>query len=158
MYSRFYIQTRLSAVEAEDAIERLVRPKIGFLEPDVPTLDVRPFAGTVENGAFKCQRVITGRNSFLPIIVGHVAQAEGGAIVYGHMRLAFSVVLFMLLWMGMAMTMTYQELPKAITQHDLLASAGALAFPAFGIFLTALGYYPERHKALRLLRDALRLN
>jgi hypothetical protein len=59
MFSRFSIQTRLSSVEAEEVLRRLVRPSGGLLTPDPPTLDTRPFEGTVEGGSFKFQGVIS---------------------------------------------------------------------------------------------------
>jgi hypothetical protein len=41
MYSRFAIQTRLRAVEAQRVLEELVRPRQFFLDPDPPTPDLR---------------------------------------------------------------------------------------------------------------------
>jgi hypothetical protein len=158
MYSRFTIQTRLSNVEAEAILEGLVRPPQSTFAPDPPSLDARPFAGAVDNGAFKFHRVITGRNSFLPIVVGRVVQAEGGAIVSGHMRMAVSVMLFMALWMGMAMTAAVNEIPADLQRGDMMGALAIGFFPVFGAVLIGVGYYPERRKALQLLSDAFQPN
>ncbi len=154
MFSRFSIQTRLSSVEAEEILRRLVRPNVSFFKPDPTTIDARPFVGRVGEGSFKFHRVITGRNSFLPITSGHIVQAEGGAVVRGQMRLAVAVAVVMTLWMGMTVTAAVKELPKEIAEHNITEAISLAFFPLFGAVLIAVGYYPERRKVLRLLSDA----
>jgi hypothetical protein len=154
MFSRFTIRTRLSPSEAEEVLWRMICPRRAFLDPEPPTVDTRPFEGRVEDGSFKCRRVITERNSFLPIVSGRVMQSEGGAVVQGHMRLAVPVAVMMALWMAGAITAAAHELPRGIRDHDLSA-LGVSFFPIFGVLLTAVGFYPERRKALRLFTDAL---
>jgi hypothetical protein len=158
MYSRFTIQTRLSVVEAERVLAELVRPKRFFLDPDPATPDLRPFVGRIDGGAFKCQRVITGRNSFLPIIVGRVTPGDGGAVIQGHMRLAISVAVAMTAFMGATLTAAFNELPTELTAHNIWAACGFAFLPLFGAVLIAIGYYPEKHKAMRVLVDAFERN
>ena len=147
MYSRFNVQTRLSIVEAEGTLSRLVDEPGGILAS-------RPFAGRIENGTFKFHRIITGRNSFLPIVTGRIVQGESGAVVRGATRLHYAVAAFMTIWMGMAITAVVDTLPKYIAESDTWRAVGVSLFPVFGIVLIAIGYYPERRRALRILEDA----
>jgi hypothetical protein len=158
MYSRFTIQTRLSVVEAERVLEGLVQPKRFFLDPDPATPDRRPFAGRIDGGAFKFQRVITGRNSFLPIIVGRVTPGEGGAVIRGHMRLAIPVAVVMTGFMGATLTAAFNGLPRELASHNIRAACVFAFLPLFGALLIGIGYYPEKHKAMRLLVDAFEQN
>jgi len=155
MFSRFTIQTRLSSVEAEEVLRRMIRPRRAFRTPDSPAADSRPFEGRIENGSFTFRRVITGRNSFMPIVTGRVTQAEGGAVVHGRMRVAVSVALVMAVWTGGAITVAVQEVLRDIRDHNLFAAVAVSFLPIFGVLLIGLGFYPERNKALRLLTDAL---
>lgn len=154
MYSRFTIQTRLSPVDAQRVLDGLVRPKVLFFNPDPPTPDLRPFVGTVEGGSFKFHRVISGRNNFLPMIVGRVMQGEGGAAIQGHMRLAISVAVVMTIWMGAFLTAAFIEVPRAVAAHNIFAACAIALFAVFGAVLIGIGYYPEKHEAMRLLLGA----
>jgi len=158
MYSRFTIQTRLSPVEAERVLEGLVRPNVFLLEPDPPTPDLRPFVGRIDGGSFKFHRVITGRNSFLPIIIGRVTPGEGGAVIRGHMRLAVAVAVAMTAFTGATLTAAFNELPRQLAALNIWAACGFALFPLFGAILIAVGYYPEQHKAMGLLLDAFERN
>ena len=154
MFSRFSIQTRLSTVEAEAILGRLVRPRAGWFDLGHQTSDTRPFVGRIEHGSFKFSRVITGRNSFLPIVIGRVMQAEGGAVVRGHMRMALVVIVFMTFWIGMALSAAIHEVPRRLHAHDLPSAFLVACFPLLGAVLVGFGYYPERRKALRMLTEA----
>jgi hypothetical protein len=116
----------------------------------------KPFVGRVENGTFKFRSVITGRNSFLPIISGRIIEAEGGAVVNGTMRLHLLVAAFMTFWMAITIIGAVLALNKFVTGSETAGDVfSAWFFPLFGGTLTAIGYYPERRKAMRLLGDAL---
>ena len=154
MYSRFTIKARLSAVEAQRILETLVQPRRFVLKSDPAARDLRPFAGHIEGASFKIQRVISGRNSFLPVIVGRVAAEEGGAAIRGHMRLAIPVAIVMSVWMGVTLAAAVRDANAVIAAHTLTNGSAIVLLPLFGVVLIAVGYYPERRKALRLLLDA----
>lgn len=147
MYSRFSIQTRLSTIEAEDTLARLVDSRRG---------STKPFVGCVEGGSFKFHRVFIGRNSFIPIISGRIAEGEGGAVVQGTMRLHWAVAVFMTGCICLAITVAVGALRGSFADSDTFAVVSALVFPLFAIFLMSIGYFPERRKAMRLLMDAFR--
>jgi hypothetical protein len=147
MYSRFAIQTRLSLFDAECALERLVA-----VERDESP--IKPFIGRVEKRTFKFRRVISYRNSFIPIISGQIIQGEGGAVLRGAMRLHFFAAAFMAFWIGMFVGPAVSEVSRALREHHVSSALDVVFVPLFGIALTVFGYYPERRKAMRLLTDA----
>jgi hypothetical protein len=148
MYSRFSLQTRFSTADAEDVLFRLVDVRDD-------SLTTKPFVGRLEDGRFKFRRIIKGRNSFLPIINGCIVQGEAGAVVRGTMRLHLAVAVSMAFWMAMAISAVVQTLPKYIANSNMPGAVAVLSFPLFGVVLIAVGYYPERRVAMRLLSEAL---
>lgn len=153
MYSRLLIQTRLSPAEAERVLHTLVKPKISFREPD-RTPDPRPFVGRVEDGQFKFHRVVTGKNSFLPIISGRIVKAEDGALVTGTMRLAAAVAVVVPLWIGAFTYALVHEVHRSLQTGPTWRLANVAFLLLFGTVLTVTGYYPEKRKAERLLASA----
>jgi len=105
-------------------------------------------------GVLLFHRVFSGRNSFVPVIVGRVTQGEGGAVIQGHMRLAIFVAVLMTVWIGGTLTAAITEVPRAIAAHAVSGACLVALFPLFGAVLVTTGYYPERRKAMRLLLDA----
>lgn len=153
MYSRFSIETRLSSVDAEAVLNNLVRPPQPRFAADPP--DARPFTGSVADGAFKFQPVFKGRNGFLPVVVGGVAQGEGGAVVRGYTRLPIAAAVFITIWTIVTVFGAASGLPKYWRKGDLTGVIGLGLLPVFAAVLIGAGYYPERRKAMRLLSDAL---
>ena len=107
---------------------------------------------STRNGQYKFQRVISYRNSFLPVITATVEPSHhNGARVRIRMRLHALVAIFMQLWMTGAMA-------GAIVGILALGSgqpAGliALALPVFGAGLTTIPFALEARAAERLLRE-----
>ena len=148
----FSIETRLSSVEAEAVLSGLVRPPLPRFAPDPP--DARPFCGSVADGAFKFQPVIKGRNGFRPVVVGRVAEGEGGAIVRGYTRLPIAAAVVMTIWMSATIFGAANQLPKYWRHNDLTGVVVVGLLPVVGAVLIGFGYYPERRKAMQLLSDA----
>jgi len=145
MYSRFRIQTRLSTVEAEDALARLVDARRGSA--------AKPFVGRVEGGAFTFHRAFIGRNSFMPIVSGRIVEGEGGAVLQGTMRLQWAVAVFVVFSVWMGIVAAVSMLLKSRAGSDTTAVFFAVLFPVFVIILMLVGYFPERRKAMRLMVD-----
>jgi len=147
MYSRFTLQTRLATVDAEQTLMRLVAARD-------EARGSKPFVGRVQDGAFDFQRVVTGRNGFLPVVTGQIAEGEGGAVVRGSMRVRIATAVVMTVWMGMAIVAVLAMLPRFIAASDIRGAVVVSFLPLFGVVLIAAGYYPERRKALQILEDA----
>ena len=163
MYSRLFIQTRLTPGQVNEVLQKLVRPRQSFFHelhnPGQWFPDSGPqFIGWVENNRFKFHRVITGRNSFLPIISGKVIPAEGGAVLQVRLRLALPVAIFMTFWMTMTIYAAIETLPRAVQGSNVMGAVLALGMPLFGVALTVFGFFPEKRRAVRLLTEAFGSN
>jgi hypothetical protein len=88
------------------------------------------------------------------VIVGRVTAEEGGATIRGHMRLAIPVAIVMSVWMGVTLAAAVRDANAVIAAHTITNGSALVLLPLFGVVLIAVGYYPERRKALRLLLDA----
>lgn len=152
------IHTRLSVHAANERIHALVKPswplwkKIG--ETFEAPRDDRPFEGKVSDRAFEVMRVIHYRNTFLPVILGAIEGAPGGAIVRLHMRLHAFGFIFMIVWFSMVASglsaTSWQEL-RDLEAHVIVP----LGMLAFGVLLIAAGFFPEALKTAKLFRKAL---
>ena len=104
------------------------------------------FIGTVSDSSFRMRRDIQYRNSFLPLIRGRFGAIGTGTWVSVTMFIHPLVALFVLFWLGMALTF-------AVSGQTV--SPVGWGFFAFGIALTAGGFFPEAMKAKRLISEAL---
>jgi len=100
-----------------------------------------PFIGSIRDFSFRIRRDIRYRNSFLPLIWGHIVPTPMGARVVVTMFMHPLVLAFMLFWLGMA---GRDALKSA-------SSAGLWGILMFVIALSAAGFIPEVVKAKRLL-------
>jgi hypothetical protein len=112
-----------------------------------------PFAGReLDGGRFEFSRVISYRNSFLPVIRAVIEPSpQGGARVRVAMRLEPSVVAFMRVWMrfsvlGVMLGLTFLFLGE-------IMGLAALSLPVLGVALCTVSFAVEAGKAERLLRE-----
>jgi hypothetical protein len=159
MYSRLSIQTRVTVIEAEEVLRRLVRPQTLARHPPDPDRATvggadPPFVGWVEGHRFKFHRIIPYRNSFVPIVSGKIVPGEGGAILRGRLRLAHVVAVVMALWMAITASLAIASLAHVGETSNAVAAVFPVAMPLFGAVLVGVGFLPERRKALRLLSQA----
>lgn len=105
-----------------------------------------PFIGTVSDTSFKMRRDIQYRNSFLPLIRGRFGAIGTGTWVSVTMFIHPLVALFVVFWLGVALS---------VAVSDQAGSLMGWGFLAFGIALTAAGFFPEAMKARRLISEAL---
>lgn len=155
---RFQIESSLPAENILWKIRALVRESPRFVQSineafgDRPK-DCPPFIGKVEGNVFRIRRDIHYRNSFLPLVRGSVTPSSNGTKVSISMHLHPFVALFMLFWLGGVGS----GMIAAVTSQS--GNIGAALFPggmfAFGIVLTAGGFYPEAFKARRLLEQSI---
>lgn len=102
-----------------------------------------PFIGSVGDASFKLRRDIRGRNSFLPLVWGHIIPTETGARVNVTMYIHPVVALFMVFWLGSTGS---GALTDTSAFHLIL-----WGMFVFGVALTTGGFFPEALKAQRLL-------
>jgi hypothetical protein len=120
---------------------------------------VEPFRGSAQGRHFKATRVIRGRNSFLPVVIGEIAQGASGADVHVRMRLHWLVAAFMLFWfagfLGAGAPFVQRPSHPLPASSNLLALRAVIAVFAYAVF--NFFFWAEAAKARMVLRDALDL-
>jgi hypothetical protein len=106
--------------------------------PDGP-----PFIGSVQDYSFRIRRDIRYRNSFLPLVWGHIVPTPTGAGVIVTMFMHPFTLAFMLFWLGIV--------GRGVLMDKSTSPAFLWGMFIFGIALCAGGFIPEAVKAKRLL-------
>ena len=113
-----------------------------------------PFVGKVEGDSFRVRRDIRYRNSFVPLVWGHITSVPMGSRVRVTMFIHPFIAAFMSVWfygVGFGAVAFFKE-PDAVHRWAALLPLGLLFF---GVALVCMGFFPEAIKARRLLEYAL---
>jgi len=115
---------------------------------------VKPYEGTISGNTFRINRIITGRNSFIPIIKGDIHSQPFGCSIQLSMNLDLAVIVFMIVWMSM---------PGSIGMLALLVwlvdrSVGLIFLPLFGMcifawFLSLICFKIEAKKDIKFFSN-----
>lgn len=97
-FSSFTIHTTLNKKAVSDKLARHVAPVITYFV-QAKTTD-KPFKGTVTEDGFEMMRVVSSRNSFLPFVIGRINSTIDGCDITVKMRLHWSVIAFMVIFLG----------------------------------------------------------
>jgi hypothetical protein len=156
-YDKLCIVTSFSPAEVQDRLQLEVKEQEGFSFKNLfSTSSDKYFSGYVTNGNFEFKRIITYRNSFLPIIKGQIRSWPNGTIVYVKMGLHPAVAVFMCIWLGGVGAACISILISGMLYNDFTP---AMLIPfgmfAFGYALTMGGYLAERNKAKDKLLEIL---
>jgi hypothetical protein len=107
-----------------------------------------PFIGKVRDGSFRIQRDSRRRNSFLPIVWGHIVATPGGTRVKVTMFIHPFVAIFMACWLGIAVRIM-------MSVSDINLFPVCIVFMIIGVAVMARGFFPEARKARQLLTRAV---
>ncbi|MFD2697808.1 hypothetical protein ACFSQ0_07370 [Mesonia sediminis] len=143
------IITTLSNQEVRKILAENIRPKkglkIGFDKSHKKEL----FEGNFEQDRFEIQRIITGRNSFLPQIKGKIQPNINGTKLVADLKVHTFVIVFMLFWLtfvGFAFIMGIIGVINQGTNPILLIFP--LIMIGFGIGLVHYGYNSQKDKSI----------
>ena len=154
MYSRHRLQTGLSVSQALERLGRVIRPrksKWHTSEASLATLDsAPPFIGRIEGHRFTIRRAIPYRNDFAPIISGQVVPDGSGARIDVVFKVTVGVAAIIIVGFVVAATGVWYSI-RASEARGLMTLGLAL----FGCLTLAIGFFPEKRKAIRILSDAL---
>lgn len=93
-------KTKLTATEVlqrlEDSIEPVKVLRLGLFNRS----ETKPYQGKVAGSTFNISRIITYRNSFLPMINGNIENTFDGSLIKVKMRLHVAVIVFLCIWCG----------------------------------------------------------
>ena len=91
-FRKYQFSTSMSTAHAAEVLQEIVEPRKTF-RWQIPS-DHRYFEGSVEDDQFKINRIISGRDSFLPMIEGTFRSKDRGAVVTLNIRMAWPVMIF----------------------------------------------------------------
>ena len=113
----------------------------------------KPFRGTMEGNTFRIQRIISGKNSFLPQIAGTVSESANGTKILMELKIHVFVVVFMTLWMGGVTLGLVAGLYGMTTQGtNPFYILGPIALLAFAFGMAYYGFNSEKEKAITELK------
>jgi hypothetical protein len=148
---RFQIEVPLPQQRVMERIRSLVRERPKFwqllgeqLKPRDNTLP--PFIGSADDDSFKMLRDIRYRNSFLPLIRGHLLPTPTGTQIIVIMFTHPVVAVFMTFWLGSTGWAAVMNFPRSG-----IPVVGFL----FGAAMMWGGFFYEAAKAKQILTDAL---
>lgn len=99
-FENFVLVTSLSADEVRNRLANNIEPqKNSFIFTSKKNTS-KPYEGSIINNTFKISRIISYRNSFLPVITGEISQAWGKTEITVNMKPVIFVQIFMAFWLG----------------------------------------------------------
>jgi len=107
-----------------------------------------PFIGKVSDRSFRIQRDSRRRNSFLPIVWGHIVATPRGTRVKVTMFIHPFAAIFMAVWLGMAVRIM-------VSVSDVNLFPVGIVFMIIGVAVMGRGFFPEARKARELLTRAV---
>ena len=150
------ILTTLSNQEVRKILMENIRPKkmlkFGFNQSQEKEL----FEGNFKQDSFEIQRIITGRNSFLPQIKGQILPNINGTKLVADLKVHSFVIVFMLFWLtflGFAFIMGIIGVINQGTNPLFLIIP--LIMIGFGIGLINYGFNSQKEKSIDDLKKIL---
>ncbi|OAD90781.1 hypothetical protein A7A78_13795 [Aequorivita soesokkakensis] len=151
------LTTLLSQEEVRKALTENLQPKeIQTFIIKKPKTD-KIFEGYFHEDCFQIQRIITGKNSFLPQINGRIAPHLNGTKLIAELKLPAFVVAFMILWVGV-LSLGFILSVVGSFNHDEGSSfiVIPLLMVVFGIGMAYFGFTTEKNKAITELKKILK--
>ncbi|WP_233269891.1 hypothetical protein [Polaribacter sp. L3A8] len=114
------------------------------------------FEADFEQDSFKIQRIITGRNSFLPQIKGQILPSINGTRLVADLKIHSSVIVFMLFWLTFVGFAFITGIIGVINQGiNPLFLIVPLIMIGFGIGLINYGFNSQKEKSINDLKKIL---
>jgi len=147
--TRFRIETDATPRIVAERLRAAVRAEPGFFESFRKRWRSRssggpPFVGSVANDSFRLRKDIRGRNSFVPLVRGHITSTDHGTRVSGVMILHPLVAAFAAFWLTVVGYSAFTE-----------RSAPPIVMLIFGLSMTIGGFFFEASSTKRLLTAAM---
>jgi hypothetical protein len=128
------ITTSLTFSEVLHRLDEVVTPpKLFRITLPFGPPPAKPYEGTISGNTFKISRIITGRNSFLPIIEGDIYSQPFGCSIKIRMSLHKIVLAFMILWLWTTGSIGM----FALFAWFVEPSVGPIFLPILGMFIFA---------------------
>lgn len=127
--------------------------KFGFHKPR----DNKLFEGVYEQDKFKIQRLVSGRNSFLPQIKGQIRSNGSGTKLIADLKVKMAVLVFMFFWLGFVFIAFLFTIVGIYEQGtNIFFVMVPVVMIAFGIGLPHVGFNMEEEKSIYDLKRILK--
>ena len=146
---KIVITTPLSKHEVKRILMENIRPKKGLTIGFNRTRNKELFEGDLTQDKFNIQRIITGRNSFLPQIKGQIQPNNNGTKLTANLKVHTFIIVFMIFWLtfvGFAFVMGIIGVIHQGTNPFMLILP--LIMIAFGIGLVHYGFNLEKENSI----------
>ncbi|HYV95199.1 MAG TPA: hypothetical protein VE978_25720 [Chitinophagales bacterium] len=161
-FENYKLISPLSEDEVIKRLAQIIEPKETFNHFFWTKNSSKPYEGKLKDGYFKIRRIIDYRNSFLPMIMGHVSQTQAYTEIRIRMRPAKAVIIFMIFWMGVVLSVCIVVLLALIAQYRQVLkegfSFGALIpfiMVVFGCLLFTIPFKYESKKSKQYFKTLL---
>ena len=151
----FEIDSTLSAGEIFSSLDAVVEPPKWFR---MWSSSGKKYQGEFSYSNFKIWRIISYRNSFIPIIEGQITPAASGSHIAITMRLHRFVAAFMLFWLGGVSVglVTFSLAAMRGKMKPLPGLLIPLGMLLFGIVMTSGSFWWEAKKTKPFLVEILK--
>lgn len=161
-FENYVLTTNLSADEVYQRLSDIIEPKKTFRLSMFNRNSTKPYEGEISRNSFTISRIISYRNSFLPIIHDDISTLFGQTQIQIKMRPETFVVIFMSLWLGAVGLACIGMLLRGLFQIRQILQTGfspMLLIPfgmfIFGCLLTILAFKEESKKSKKNLATLL---
>jgi len=149
-FEKFHIRTSLSEVEIKKRLADNLEPE-KIIRFNWSNSGRKTFEGEIVKNQFRISRIISYRNSFLPVIFGRIEDLGSFREIHITMRMAMAVIIFMCVWLGMAGVIAILVLIAGLSTKSSIAALIPTGFFAFGYILMMGGYLTESSNSKEIL-------
>ena len=148
------LKTDLSIQEVRDILSENIRPKKKVFLSFTREKETKRFEGTFENDEFKLQRIVVGKKSFAPQIIGKIQEDTEDTKLTMDMKLRLSTILFLIYALGFVSFALIMALIGVFNQDT---NPILLIFPfimlVFIIGLVQYSFSSEKEKSIRDMKE-----
>lgn len=139
-FENYVLISELSAEELTKRLAANIEPKRNVRFPGSNKNSNKPYEGQISGDSFTITRVIDYRNSFLPVITGHISATPRKTQINVKMQPTTFVLAFISLWLGIVGLVCLGTIVAGVIQfkHHLRDGFSPAVLVPFGMFL--LGY------------------
>ena len=150
---RVELISSLSKEEVEKKLRENIQPKRGIELRLTRPKNQKAFEGTLFGDSFQIQRVIHGRNSFLPQINGTLKEGANGTKILMDLKIHGFVIVFLAFWLGGVGLTLIGAIYAMVTQgvKPVFVVVPLVMF-AFGVGLAYFGFNTEKEKSISELK------
>ena len=162
LFENYVLTTRLPVEEVARRLAENIEPKRSFRFSLFSKGSNKPYEGQMLGNTFTISRIINYRNSFLPIITGHISAFSGETQINVKMRPETFVLIFISLWLGIVGLVCLGIILAGFFQIQEILQNGfspMILIPfgmfLFGCLLTTLPFKVESKKSKEFLERLL---